>query len=177
MMHGGRRKIRNAGSRADSDSRAAGTNGNKMTGQDRRISLEDAINKYSGTLENPDGCSDITGPCGDKMGFSVIIKDESITAIRFKATGCGVTFACGAAVAFAADGLPLERAMFISPGAIAGTLGPLPQDHRHCPMLAATAFYRAIADYLLKCEKITAAEVSRPDNEKSRPPAALRNGL
>lgn len=119
---------------------------------DKQISMEDAINKYFGILENPDGAADVTGPCGDKMAFSFKLKEGRISEIRFKATGCGVTLACGAAVAFTADSLSLTEAMFISPGYINKTIGPVPDDHKHCPILAATAFYRAVADYLLKTE-------------------------
>jgi len=120
---------------------------------DKQISMEEAINKYCGTLENPDGASDITGPCGDKMAFSFKLTDGRISEIRFKATGCGVTLACGATVAFTADGLPLSEALRISPAYIVGAIGQMPPDHKHCPILAATAFYRAIADYFLKTEK------------------------
>lgn len=119
---------------------------------DKQISMEEAINKYFGVLDNPDGSSDIIGPCGDKMAFFFKLKEGRISEIRFKATGCGVTLACGAAVAFTADKLPLSEAMFISPGYIAKTIGPVPPDHKHCPLLAATSFYRAIADYFLKTE-------------------------
>ena len=124
-----------------------------MTAPTKQISMEDAINKYFGVLEDPNGSSDITGPCGDKMAFSFKLKEGRISEIRFKATGCGVTLACGAAVAFTADTLPLSEAMFISPGYITKTIGPVPEDHKHCPLLAATSFYRAIADYYLKTEK------------------------
>lgn len=119
---------------------------------DKQIRMEEAISKYFGTLENPDGAADITGPCGDQMAFSFKLNAGRISEIRFKATGCGVTLACGTAVAFTADQLPLSEAMFISPGYISKTIGPVPDDHKHCPILAATAFYRAIADYFLKTE-------------------------
>lgn len=121
--------------------------------EDRKISMEAALNKYFGVLENPDGASEVTGPCGDQMCFAFRLKDGRISEIRFKATGCGVTMSCGAAVAFTADGLSLFEAMYISPGYITKMIGPVPDDHRHCPLLAATSFYRALGDYLLKTEK------------------------
>jgi len=122
---------------------------------DKQISMEAALEKYLGVLENPDGASDITGPCGDQMCFSFRLKEDRISEIRFKAIGCGVTLSCGAAVAFTADGLSLSEAMFISPGYILKMIGPVPADHKHCPLLAATSFYRAVGEYLLKTENKT----------------------
>jgi len=124
-----------------------------MSEGEKKISLEEALNKYSGVLDNPDGYSDITGPCGDKMAFYFKIKDGRISKIKFKATGCGVTLTCGAVVAFTADGLPLSEALRISPAYITDTIGYIPSDHKHCPILAATSFYGAVANYFLKVEK------------------------
>jgi nitrogen fixation NifU-like protein len=124
-----------------------------MSEGDKKISLEEALNKYSGILDNPDGYSDITGPCGDKMAFYFKIKDGRISEIKFKAAGCGVTLTCGAVVAFTADGLPLSEALRISPAYITDTIGYIPSDHKHCPILAATSFYGAVANYFLKVEK------------------------
>ncbi len=123
-----------------------------MTIETKQISMDEAIARYYGVLEDADGSSEITGPCGDQMGFSFKLENEQITAIRFKATGCGVTLACGATVAFTVDGMLLSKAMMLSPGYITKLIGNVPPDHRHCPILAATAFYRAIADYFLKTE-------------------------
>ncbi|NLO90768.1 MAG: iron-sulfur cluster assembly scaffold protein, partial [Elusimicrobia bacterium] len=83
---------------------------------DRQISMEEAAIKYSGELDKPDGISDVTGPCGDKMGFSLVVSQGRISAIKFRATGCSVTQACGAVVAFTADQLSLSEALFISQG-------------------------------------------------------------
>jgi len=124
-----------------------------MSEDKKRITIEEALNKYSGVLNNPDGFSDITGPCGDKMAFYFKIKDGRISEIKFKATGCGVTLTCGAVVAFTADGLPLSEALRISPAYITDTIGYIPSDHKHCPILAATSFYGAVANYFLKVEK------------------------
>ncbi|MDD4005461.1 MAG: iron-sulfur cluster assembly scaffold protein [Elusimicrobiaceae bacterium] len=131
---------------------------------DKQISIEEAITRYCGTLENPDGSSDITGPCGDRMAFYFKLAHGRISEIRFKATGCGVTLACGAAVAFTADALPLSEALRISPAYIVDVIGQMPPDHKHCPILAATSFYRAIADYFFKTEQ-TPEETSNAAKE------------
>ena len=84
------------------------------------------------------------------MEFYLCVDDSKVSEVRFHAEGCGVTTACGAIAAFYVDGRRLEEAMFVSPGLILKTLKSVPEDHRHCAILAATALYRAIAEYLLK---------------------------
>lgn len=121
-----------------------------METKERKIALEDAIKKYSGRLNDPTASARVKGPCGDTMEFFVNIENDKITDVRFHADGCGVTTACGAAVSFYVDGRPLSEAFFISPGLILRTLGQVPEDHKHCAILASTAFYRALADYLIK---------------------------
>lgn len=116
----------------------------------RKMALEEAIEKYSGRLNDPTASARVTGPCGDTMEFFVNIENGKITEVRFHADGCGVTAACGAAVAFYVDGRPLSEAFFISPGLILRTLKQVPDDHKHCAILASTAFYRALADHLIK---------------------------
>lgn len=116
----------------------------------RKMALEQAIAKYQGRLNAPDASASVTGPCGDTMEFYLNIKDEKITEIRYHADGCGVTQACGAIVSFYADGRPLSEAFYVSPGLIIKTMNGVPPDHKHCPVLAATAFYKALGEYLLK---------------------------
>ncbi len=112
--------------------------------------FDEALKKYSGRLNDPDASASVTGACGDTMEFYLNIADGRVSGVRFHAAGCGFTSACGAVAAFYADGRPLEEAMFVSPGLILRTLTNVPEDHRHCAILAATTLYKAMADYLLK---------------------------
>jgi len=118
--------------------------------EDRKMALEEALKTYAGRLNDPDASASVTGPCGDTMEFYLNISDNRVSGIRFHADGCGYTSACGAVAAFYADGRRLEEAMFVSPGLILKTLGNVPEDHRHCAILAATTLYKALADHLLK---------------------------
>ncbi|HBE88532.1 MAG TPA: iron-sulfur cluster assembly scaffold protein [Elusimicrobia bacterium] len=123
----------------------------KETDKDeRKMKLEEAVKKYSGRLNDPDSASSVTGPCGDRMEFYLNFDGDRIKEVRFHAEGCDVTSACGAIVAFHADGRTLDEAFFISPGLLLKTLGRVPEDHRHCAILACTAFFRAVADRLLE---------------------------
>ncbi|OGS14155.1 MAG: hypothetical protein A2234_10870 [Elusimicrobia bacterium RIFOXYA2_FULL_58_8] len=118
--------------------------------EDRKMPLEEAIKVYAGRLNDPTASASVTGPCGDTMEFYINIEGEKIIEIRYYTEGCGVTKACGALAAFYADQRPLSEALLVSPGLILNTLGQVPEDHKHCAILACNAFYRAIADYFLK---------------------------
>lgn len=117
---------------------------------ERKMRLEDAVSRYAGRLNDADASSSITGPCGDRMEFYLNFDGDRIKEVRFHADGCEVTSACGAIVAFHADGRTIEEAFFISPGLLLRTLGKVPEDHRHCAILACTSFFRAVADRLLE---------------------------
>ncbi len=103
-----------------------------------------------GRMNDPTAAAHVRGPCGDEMEFYLVIANETITDVRYHTDGCDITRACGAAVARMAHGLTVEAALGINPKGVADILGALPSGHRHCPILAVTTFYRAIADYLLK---------------------------
>jgi nitrogen fixation NifU-like protein len=118
--------------------------------EERTMALDDALKQYTGILIDPDASASVTGSCGDKMEFYIKIVDARISEIRYHAEGCGVTQACGAIVCFYADQRPLPEALYVSPGLVLNTLGQVPDDHKHCAILASTTFYKALSDYLLK---------------------------
>jgi len=103
-----------------------------------------------GRMNDPTAAAHVRGPCGDEMEFYLVIENERITDVRYHTDGCEITRACGAAVAREVRGLTVADALAVNPKAIANSLGRLPSGHRHCPILAVTTFFRAIADYLLK---------------------------
>ena len=118
--------------------------------EDRKMALEDALTHYEGRLNDPDASASLTGPCGDTMEFYINFEGDKIKEIRYHADGCGVTKACGAIAAFYADQRELAEALYVSPGLIIKTLGGVPEDHKHCPVLAASAFYKAVGEYLAR---------------------------
>jgi len=103
-----------------------------------------------GRMNDPDGASYLKGPCGDFMEFYFIVSGKKITGVKYYSEGCGATRACGAMVAWLALGKSISAALNISAGEVMRRLKGLPKDHLHCAILAVSAFYRAIADYLLK---------------------------
>jgi NifU-like protein involved in Fe-S cluster formation len=95
-----------------------------------KTNLEEAVRKYSGRLNDPSASSRVTGPCGDTMEFYLDIDPGGrIREVRFHADGCRMTEACGAVVAFHADGRALGEALFISPGLVLASVGEVVSTH------------------------------------------------
>ena len=84
------------------------------------------------------------------MEFYLVIKNDIIEDVTYFTTGCGNTRACGYAVAKRLKGKEVANALSISPGEIITSGECLPEEGRHCAILAVSAMYRAVADYLLK---------------------------
>ena len=106
--------------------------------------------QYFGRLNDPSASSYVKGLCGEEMEFYLVIRDGVITDIRYYTEGCDGTRSCGAAAAALALNRPLEEALTISAGEVIGELAPLPEEHKHCAILAVITLYKALAEYLLK---------------------------
>ncbi|HDM37089.1 MAG TPA: iron-sulfur cluster assembly scaffold protein [Candidatus Syntrophoarchaeum butanivorans] len=110
--------------------------------------VEEALNpKNVGMIEDPDGASRITGPCGDTMEIYLKIEDERIIEARFLTDGCGPTIACGSVLTELIRGKTVEEASRLNDEEILSVLGDLPEEHLHCPVLAVNTLKEAIADY------------------------------
>ncbi|MFH1476496.1 MAG: iron-sulfur cluster assembly scaffold protein [Verrucomicrobiota bacterium] len=108
------------------------------------------VDEYFGRMNDPTASAAIEGLCGDKMEFHLVIRNDRITDVRYYTEGCGNTRACGCAVARRAQGRNVTDALSISAGEIIRSGECEPESGRHCAILAVSAFYRAIADYLLQ---------------------------
>jgi len=124
----------------------------KMSGKENRkeLSLDDLTSRYFGRMNDPSSSAYIKGLCGDEMEFYLVIKDGVIEDIKFYTEGCGYTLACGAITAHLAYRKAIDDALWISPRLIKESLKGLPEEHKHCCILAVSTLHRAIADYLLK---------------------------
>ena len=60
--------------------------------------------RNAGNLEDADGFTKITGPCGDTMQIWLKVKDGIITQATFYTDGCGTTIASGSIVTDMAKG-------------------------------------------------------------------------
>lgn len=101
-----------------------------------------------GTIERPEGYARNRGICGDTMAVYLSLKNDRIVAARYETDGCGVTTACGEAIAGLSEGRTLEEAFGISPEALIRDLERLPRSHWHCALLAVTTLQDALANYL-----------------------------
>ena len=116
------------------------------------ISVTEFINdpEIYGRMNDPTSSACLKGPCGDEMEFYLVISDGKIEEVKYFSEGCTATRACGAMAARLALGQSVSEALYISAGDVRDRLKGLPEDHLHCSILAVSAFYRAIAEYLLK---------------------------
>jgi nitrogen fixation protein NifU and related proteins len=101
-----------------------------------------------GVIEKPDSQAKVTGPCGDSMEISLRVEGNKIIDSRFQVDGCTYSRACASIAAALAKGKELEEAWDINEGQIAAKLKSIPEDHRHCPVLARDTLRQAIENYL-----------------------------
>jgi len=101
-----------------------------------------------GIIDQPDGLSKVTGPCGDTMEISLKIQGDKIIESRFRVNGCAVSRACASIAAALSKGKDLDEAWDIDEKAIARSLPALPVDHQHCAILARDALRQALENYL-----------------------------
>ena len=111
--------------------------------------IEHSMNPRNvGDLENADGFARVTGPCGDTMEIWLKVKYGTITDASFMTDGCGTTIASGSMVTRLAKGKSAGEAQKIDQQDVLAALGGLPEESRHCALLAANTLKEAIKDYL-----------------------------
>ena len=125
------------------------------------ITAETAAGKYSqtvidhatnprnvGSLPNPDGFTQYTGPCGDTVELWLKVKGDKIIQASFVTDGCGPAIACASMVTELAKGKSIVEAQQIGQEEVLKALDGLPEDHRHCALLASKTLKAALMDYL-----------------------------
>jgi len=105
---------------------------------------------YFGRMDNATVSAKVKGPCGDEMEFYLVIEKHVIKEAKYYTEGCPITKACGAMAAILATGKHVEKALSISARQILKKLEGVPENHKHCSILAVTTLYKAIAEYLCK---------------------------
>jgi nitrogen fixation NifU-like protein len=102
---------------------------------------------FFGRMNDPSVGAWVTGPCGDTMEFYLIIEDGIIRQVKYYTDGCAFTRLCGETVAVYSQGKSIVEALSISGKQVLDALPQLPSEHRHCAILAVSAFYRAVGQY------------------------------
>ena len=103
-----------------------------------------------GVMDRPDGYAKFTGPCGDTVEIFLKIKNGKIEDISYTTDGCMTSHAAVTAATVMARGRMLKDCLTINQESILGHLGGLPDDSKHCALLAATTFHKALRHYLVK---------------------------
>ena len=101
-----------------------------------------------GSMDNADGFARITGPCGDTMEIWLRVRDGTVAEVKFMTDGCGTTLAAGSMVTELSRGKTIVQALQINQQNISDALGGLPDESKHCALLAANTIKAAISDYL-----------------------------
>ncbi len=101
-------------------------------------------------MERPDGYSRITGPCGDTMEIFLRFENGTVSEASFQTDGCGPSIVCGSLAAGLALGKSLEEAGEITNETILDAIGGLPEESRHCALLAANTLREAIENYIVQ---------------------------
>ena len=111
-----------------------------------------------GSLENPDGHSEVGSPqCGDAMYLDIDIDDQGcISSIAFKTFGCAGAIASASALTEMAKGLPIKEALSIRNSQIAEYLGGMPPEKFHCSVMGHQALKAAVENFEAKCSEIKA---------------------
>ncbi|MBE0433435.1 iron-sulfur cluster assembly scaffold protein [candidate division WOR-3 bacterium] len=100
-----------------------------------------------GIMGDADGYGKVTGPCGDTIEISVQVKDRTIQKCTFDTDGCGTTIACASIITEMVTGKTVIEARRINESGIIEFCGGLPDDDRHCALLAANTLQKALDDY------------------------------
>jgi nitrogen fixation NifU-like protein len=100
-----------------------------------------------GTMEKPDGYAKITGPCGDTVEIFLRVKNGRIEDIRYTTDGCMTSHAAVSAATVMAKGQAPKDCIRINQSSILEHLGGLPDDAKHCALLAATTLHRALRNF------------------------------
>jgi len=101
-----------------------------------------------GNTEAADGYASVTGPCGDTMDIWLRVKDDTIVKATFMTDGCGTTIAAGSMVTELVKDKSVSQALRTSQEDVLSALEGLPDESKHCALLAANTLKAAVKDYL-----------------------------
>jgi nitrogen fixation protein NifU and related proteins len=100
-----------------------------------------------GAMENPEGYAKITGPCGDTVEIFLRVKNGRIEDIRYTTDGCMTSHAAVSAATVMAKGKAPKDCIKINQSSILEHLGGMPEDAKHCALLAATTLHRSLRNF------------------------------
>lgn len=105
--------------------------------------------RNQGSLDRPDGYAKIKGPCGDTMEMFLKIQNDEVVDITYTTDGCMTSHAAGSAATVMAKGTRVRDCLKISQSTILEHLGGMPDESKHCALLAARTFHKALRQYAI----------------------------
>jgi nitrogen fixation NifU-like protein len=106
--------------------------------------------RHMGVMDHPDGYGHVAGSCGDRMEIFLRFEKDTVKEATFRTDGCGSSLVCGSFAAELALGKSPDELVEISGETILDMLGGLPEEDRHCALLAAETLQEALDDYMRK---------------------------
>jgi len=101
-----------------------------------------------GVVQDADGSARVTGSCGDTMEIWLKVNTDVIADATFMTDGCGTSVASGSMATEMAKGKSIGEALKITQCDVLDALGGLPDESKHCALLATDTLKAAIGDYL-----------------------------
>lgn len=99
-------------------------------------------------LANPDISVQRENPaCGDVLKLTLLIRDDRIAQIGFRAKGCVPTMACASLLTELAKGKTIEEARTLSGEELVTAIGGLPEASTHASHLAIETLTAALKEY------------------------------
>jgi len=118
-------------------------------GQYSKVVLDHGMNPRNRfPMDNPDGHAGIKGPCGDTMELFIRVRKGRIVNASFLTDGCITSVASASMSVQMAIGKSVAEVLAISQYDILNELGGLPEESRHCALLASNTLHEAVRDYL-----------------------------
>lgn len=113
------------------------------------VAIDHAQNPRNlGAPDSYNGHTRVTGPCGDTMEFWIQVDAGRVEHTGFLTDGCGSSLACGSVATELAVGKTVDEAYCIEQRDILDALGGLPEDAKHCALLAADVVRAACEDHI-----------------------------
>jgi nitrogen fixation protein NifU and related proteins len=111
--------------------------------------------KHMGEIPNADGTGKVGNPiCGDLMQITIKVGrkegEEYLEDIKVKTFGCVAAISSSDVLCDITKGMKLSDALKVTNNDVLDQLGEVPQQKKHCSVLAADALHRAIEDYRKK---------------------------
>lgn len=105
-----------------------------------------------GVLPRANGVGEEGDPkCGDVLKMYILVEDNVIKEVRFKAFGCGSAIASASIATELIKGKTTEEAWEITNKSVIDALDGMPPSKVHCSVLAEQTIHKAINNYRESC--------------------------